>query len=323
MYIRVLFVTLFLGILAFIVSKTINFPELITLLKDFPKLSLVSLFGLSFLISVLKAGRFYMLLKRNDIHLPFGKTLRAFMASQAMTPLPGGEAGRSMLLKKEMDVRMRDSYGAVVTQAFQEIFAAGIMALLGTIFFPQFFIPILITCIVLIGFIAMILHKKFISVFEHIFSKWKKVKLTSKKLVLTQEQMKKNIFSSSSLIPNKIFILTFIVAMFSHMLGGLIIFIIAQAFGANLDFFKSIFVYSASIIIQAATTFSPGGIGFTEGGMSGILVVTGINFSKAVAIVVVFRFVTLLFAIFLGVLFLGYIYAKPFITNKLFSKKFI
>src|SRR5689334_14789652 len=88
-------------VLVYVVSKAININDLNKVIFSFPREQLLMLLTLSFIINVLKAWRFLVLLRFNKIKISFFDTVKTYIASQTTSPLPGGEALRGILVKRE------------------------------------------------------------------------------------------------------------------------------------------------------------------------------------------------------------------------------
>ncbi len=84
----------------------------------------------------------------------------------------------------------------------------------------------------------------------------------------------------------------------------------------HLSFFQCFYIYAMSVIIGAVSGIVPGGIGFTEGGLTGLLVIMHISFQKAVPVVLIFRLINLVFYILIGIVFLLLFYTKSLLLSK-------
>jgi uncharacterized protein (TIRG00374 family) len=74
---------------------------------------------------------------------------------------------------------------------------------------------------------------------------------------------------------------------------------VLRGFGARVDVLPATFIYSFATLFGAATLL-PGGLGTTEGSLSGLLVLRGVPLPDAVAATFVIRACTLWFAVALG-----------------------
>ncbi len=309
---------LLLGVLIFIISKAVNIDDLQKIIWDFPKDKLILFFALSFAITILKAWRFMFLLRNSNIQISFLETLRAFIASQAITPLPGGEAMRGILIHEESGVKPVKTSGPVLTQLFLEVFSAAIMtAILSIALKNDFIVPSLIVFFILCFVFIFIVYRRFLDfVFKRLPSN-KFINKVEKNVLRIQKEVRRNAIDEDTKLPDKVMMSALALSLLTNILGGFLIFLIAMSYNADLNIFRSTLAYSAGILIQSVGSISPGGIGFTEGGMTGILLLSKVELGTAIAIVLIFRIVTLIFTIALGLIFLAIFYAKEL----LFSKK--
>jgi uncharacterized protein (TIRG00374 family) len=315
--IKLLISTILLVILIFIVSKAVKVEDLQKIIFDFPKEKLLLFFALSLIITLLKAWRFLILLRNSNIKISFFDNLKVFIASQAITPLPGGEAMRGVLVHKESGVHVIKTSGPVLSQAFLEVFSAVMMAVILSIAFEDdFIVPSLIGFLIMSVIFILLIHKQLLGLLLKNFSQIKFLKNGLRKIIEAQSHIRKNIMDEGTNLPDKIWVRALGLSLIINAFGGFLIFLIARSYGADLNIFRSIFIYSSSIVISSLATISPGGIGFTEGGMTGILLISGVELPKALGIVLIFRIVTLIFSILLGLIFFGLFYSKQMIFLK-------
>lgn len=315
--IRLLFSIVLLGVLIFIISKAVKIDDLQKIIWDFPKDKLVLFFALSTVITILKAWRFLLLLRNSKIVISFAETLRAFIASQAITPLPGGEVMRGILIHKESGVETIKTVGPTLSQAFLEVFSAVMMAVILSIAFEDdFIIPSVIGLFAMCIIFIFLVHKELLGLFLNQFTKVKIFGNFLKRILETQNHIRKNILDEETNLPDKIWVRALGLSLIINVFGGFMIYLIAKSYGVELDIFRSTFTYSASIVIQTLTAIAPGGIGFTEGGMTGILLLSNIELGKAIGIVIIFRAVTLIFSILLGLIFMAFFYSNQIIFVK-------
>lgn len=307
-------------LLGFFISRAIKIEDLQKIVWEFPKEQLILFIGLSIIISFLKAWRFLLLLHNSKIKISLWDTSKLYFASQTTTPLPGGEVLRGILVQHETEVPAIKTTGPIITQAFLEIGSAVILVLIGSFFLEEdLIIPAILTTLVLTAASFVILNNK---IFEYIISHLPKQSDKSRvkkllydlrtKLKVIQSGIETNVND-----PHHSLIKTFAVSIGIHLLGGLLIFAISKSFNAHIDFPTALLVYTAGIVIQGLSVIVPGGLGVTEGGMTGILLLANVELGKAVAIVVIFRIVTLFYNVMIGAVFFSLFYAK----NILFREK--
>ena len=315
MFWRISLSLLIFSILAFFISRSVDLNKLVSIISGFDKFTLGLLLLISFLISLAKALKFYILLLNNGLKISFLQSLKVFIAGQATTPLPGGESTRSFLLKKEINGKPSLTSSAILAQAYYDLLAASFIAMILGIYF-NIFEEALTLFFIGISFIGFLLssHRLFSFLIKLLpTSKFlNKIELTFKKV---QKGIRDNIFNIDTKLPNKVFLYSLLIGVLINFLGGLIVFQTAQSFSINLDFLQSIFIFALSTLITGLS-ITPGGLGLTEGGMLGILFLFRINFELALSLVLVFRFATLIFPTALGILTLGYFYGRDWILKE-------
>ena len=312
---RLFFSAALLVLMGVLLSQAVKIDDLQKIVWNFPKEQLALFMGLSAAISVLKAWRFLLLLHNSKIPISFWETSKLYIASQTTTPLPGGEALRGFLVQHETSIPAIRTTGPIITQAFLEIGSAITLVLIGSLFIEgDLLIPALVTTFLLLVLCTLLLNKRlFQFIINHLPKKSDDSKLKS---ILYKIRSKLKIVHGGLLInindPHHSLLKIFTVSIGIHFLGGLLVFAISQSFNAHIDFPTSLLVYTAGIVIQGLSIV-PGGIGLTEGGMTGILLLADVELGKAVAIVLIFRLVTLFYNVFIGMIFFILFYAKSII----------
>lgn len=316
MYFRIAFTTILLVVLIFVVSHAINIKNLPEIIFSYPKDQLLVLVGIALSISVLKAWRFLIILRNSDIKVTFLQNLKAFMASQAISPLPGGESMRGVLIHKETGTNLSHTTGPVITQAYLELLSGAIFALIGSLAFDILRVPILLFLLFLIALAFCLSSKKILIIVRNKVDSVKLLNPVLDRFIRTQRNIKSHFYDEKTHLPDKVLIWALSLSLISNLLGGVLLLIIAKNYGTNVNLFQTTFTNSAGIIIQGLSVFSPGGIGFTEGGMTGILLGFHITTGTAIAIVLLFRVLTLFLNVILGLILIAIFYSKALILKK-------
>ncbi len=305
---RLLLCAIFLAVLYFFLARNLSWHEIA---KGLHRLSWLAIFGallLSFVISCLKALRFYLLVKKAGLSLSFGRALRLFFASQAASPLPAGETVRGALLVHETQSSTVEASGPVVAQAFLEIIAALGIVLAGSFYFEIFRKAAVILAVIVSALLFLFVHPKLLRRILEKPASWSWAEARVKSILHAQEQVSKLLLPKPR---HGLFTFSIIgLAFLADIVGGLLILFLAVQLGAPLSFGGSIFIYAMSVGIQGLCAVIPGGLGVTEGGMLGILRLWEVPFSLAVPLVMVFRLLTLIFTVVLGLLILSIFYSK-------------
>jgi uncharacterized protein (TIRG00374 family) len=296
----------------------VKLDEVFEIIARIHKKDLFFLLAITFTMLAIKAKRFQILLHKTDTSISYLSTLKVFIATSAITPLPGGEASRAVFLKKEVGALPKDTAGAIITQAGLEMFSASCIALIASMFVHKMFIPTLIIFTVILITSAIVIHKKTLMHLGSILKKWKKTKEGHNKLVEVQKDIHQIVKTEGkSKLPSKTIITALLLALFAHICGGFLFWNITKALTINLSFIDAVFVFTSSLVISGLSTVIPGGLGVTEGSMTGTLLLLGIPSYQSFAAVILFRALTLLFPILLGLLFLLIFYSKSlFLPHK-------
>lgn len=316
MWIKLGLSAVLLTVLIFILNHAIKIKDLPQIILSFPKDQLLVLTSLAVAISVLKAWRFLILLRNSKIKISFLKNLRAFMASQAISPLPGGESMRGILIGKETGANFSETVGPVITQAYLELFSGGVLALIGSLYFNFLRFPIFLFFILLIALAYILNSHKALIFLKRTFGKLSFISQVINKLLLAQTDIKNHFIDEETHLPDKVIVRALALSLISNIIGGLLLLLIAKYYGISINIFQAVFLNSASIVIQGIGTISPGGLGFTEGGMSALLLAFRVPLGQAIAIVLLFRLLTLILNVIIGLLLLAIFYSRALLFKE-------
>lgn len=322
MAIRVTFTLIIITILVVLVSKEVDWTKVSDLLLDFPKSRLLLILVLSLSVTLLKVFRFFLLLRHSNYSLSYFQSAKIYISGQATSPLPAGEAMRGVLIKQEAkQTDLVDSSGPVVTQMFIELLSAAIVAIVFSFVYRMLRIPALIGLLIIIAIAFVLTNKRLMDFLSNQVERIPWVKKYADSLLEMQAAIRQNIISKHRKRPSQVFLQTLVLGIIGNFLGGVMILLIANAYHIELDIFRSTFVYSASIVIAAVASIIPGGLGVTEGGMTGILLLSSVNLAKALAIVFIFRIMTLVFNTILGGVFITTFYGRVFLKKGAVNEK--
>lgn len=297
-------------VVGYFVLRTIDFNGAFTILKQTPLQYILAFLLLSVLIQVFKAITYSFLLKAVKVDLPLHRVLKVFIASQTTSFLPGGETARVILTESEIKNKNEKIASAVLSQIFVELVSAILVALLGSLYFKAFRGPALVSLVILITMLLLILSESVWVRFTKLFSVIRYLKKSAQTFTKVQKLIRSQVFLPDTITISPTFLKVMLFAFIPHLVGGLFIYAISTAYGLNLTILSSVFIFSASIVIQGLLSITPGGVGFTEGGVIGLLVFFGNSFTKALALTITFRVTGFLFNIFVG-LIVYLIYYRP------------
>ncbi len=293
-----------------LISLTIyaNFEKLALNLKNFKWTLLIPVLALSILNYVVRFLRWEFYLRRIGIKISASKSFLIFISGLTMSITPGkfGEALKSYLLKITDDIPISRSASIVVVERLTDFLALVILALFGSFYFKYGQEIIVGVGIAVISGIFIISKEK---IFYIILERVKKVigdRFTLK--VQTAYNSALELINPKVLIPS---ILIATVSWFFECIG---FYIVIHVYSTDISLSLATFIYSFSTI-AGAISMLPGGLGLTEGSMTGLLVLNKIPKDKSAAITIITRAVTLWFAVVLGLIAL-YIFQRGIKKSK-------
>jgi uncharacterized protein (TIRG00374 family) len=302
--------------LGWIVYFQVDFKQVGEALYTFPKNTLLGVLLLSFLILSLKAARFWVLLHKFTIKAPFWKVFKISFAGGVASPLPGGEFFRGILIRHETKESFTSISGAIVSQSYFETTVAIVLMVLGLLVIDDDFLPFAIGALLfVVVFSLVITFKQSIRWIKHLFPKNKYIDGFLSFMGTLQRNSFEAFVNREKRRPHKVVYELAGITLIAHILGGLMLWLIFDGLGIPMGILISIFIYSSSVVIAGVGAIAPGGIGITEGGLLGLLILLGVQPSSVVAVILLFRLSTLIFSIILGAIFFIVFYGKTYLAK--------
>ncbi len=302
----------------YVMLKSFSWQEVYDAIKLLSWTSLAVFMIAILTISVLKAIRFFIILRSGDLKVSFIKTIMIFISSQVFTPLPGGEIGRAVLFKNKLHLEMEQVATPVYLQAVIELWVAVFLALACIFFikisFGIWFIVGLFLLITLLS-VSIFIPKRL----HDLLLLFKNKRLTYKwldNLAQTLNSLEQFIVRKNGSVRFRLWMSIIFLGVASNIVAGLLVWYIARTQGVNMSFFQSIFTAVMAALIQGILFIIPGGLGITEGGLIGVLTSFSVRFKKAVIITLLFRAVMLPLLIIVGLVFLLFLYIPNILKNK-------
>ena len=246
-----------------------------------------------YLSLILYSYRWKLVLEALKKNVPFTSLAKAMIASifiNNITPMnrSGGEILRVLWLKKKHRISTAIAAASVLYERLIEAFPHFLVILLALFYLADFHFSI-----ALFGVALMIL----------LWWKWESIVTWVSRigrLKLTREEVQ----SIISLRRNaKINIIILLLSLFFRFLDILRLKLVTMAVGIDLDWWK-IVVLSATNFLFGMIGFTPGALGFVEGGLVGVLVLMGVSIDKAVAATLLERFISYVLSSVIGFLVL-------------------
>ncbi len=277
------------------------FSDLSLLIDKFQNFNFVYLlpaFLLVLLSYLIRALRWDTFLKTLDINIPMKESISLFFAGLGFGITPGklGEVIKSHLLKKDYNQSYSKTAPIVLVERYYDLVGLLLISVLG-IWFLEIDQMIIITSFGII-IAALIVSQRKSLVFK-IFGKLEKVSFLRK--------IVKKLFETFDtihfLLKPKLYAKSIGYSVTAWLIESFAVYLIFLGFNIDLNLPTIILIFAVSSIIGGLSML-PGGIGLTEGGMVGLLLLEGIDYTSAISVVLLVRIVTLWFSVAIGLIVL-------------------
>ncbi len=274
----------------------------ITLLVDkfqnFNFLFLIPAFSLVLVSYFIRGFRWDFFLKTLGINIPLKKSMSLFFAGLGFSITPGkiGEAIKSHFLKKDHDHSYSKTVPIVFVERYYDLVGLLIISLIGIWFIAVDRTMVYVTLTIIIVILALSQKK---NVVVKILGKLEQVSFLSKIARKTLETFE----TIHILLKPKLFAKSSGYSVTAWLIESLAVFLIFMGFEMELSLATVILIFAISSIIGGLSML-PGGIGVVEGGMVGLLLLEGIDYTSAISVVIMVRIVTLWFSVIIGLIVL-------------------
>ena len=246
---------------------------------------------LNWIIRFLKWNYF---LKKAGIYLKLKDNLFIFFSGFSMNITPGkiGEIWKGWLIRDIKGEELSKSIPVIIVERITDVFGLIILSFFGLLYYKKSIYLILILIFIFLSFIIII-----------------KSKTISNRIILKLEtKMKKYIENIKTmhetfeiLVDSKGLIGISLFSAFGWFFECLGLYIIVIGFGKYINILLSMFIYSFASLAGAASMI-PGGLGITEGTISGLLNFFGLSTTTSIGAAIIVRFGTLWYGTITGLL---------------------
>jgi uncharacterized membrane protein YbhN (UPF0104 family) len=238
-------------------------------------------------------------LKRLAIDVPLFGNLTVFMSGLAMSITPGkmGEVIKSYFLKQMTGTQMRRSVPIVFAERFTDLLSIVVLAALGALAFPY---GRTLIWIGLVGTIAVLLAAMNRPVTESLLRALGRLPFLRRPSA-TLLELYDHATPLLRVWPLTISFALGLAGWFCECLG---FYLTVGALGFDVPVWQSAFIYAFATFFGAVTLL-PGGLGTTEGSLTGLLILKGIPRDAASAATIVIRLCTLWLAVAVGLLWIA------------------
>ena len=271
--------------------KYLNGEDIYSAIRSFNYVYLPFMLLVAALYFVLKAWRFYVLM-RPFANVKAGTIMRAYAAGQAATLVPGGIAARVGLLK-QADVPVEDSSVPVAfsSVADQVVFVVG--ALVAAVFFPPARVPAYVILGVL-GVAGVLLLIPVVRSGLVRFALWVAGKFGA------EDAWQGFLGNVSDVLTVRTVVWTLGLTVVSVLLEVITLDLTIRGSGESVSYATLALAYVLPTMLGRLSGL-PAGLGVTEAGMLGFLTgFSGLSVGVATAATIIFRIVTAFFRALLG-----------------------
>jgi len=258
--------------------------------------------------------KWHFLLKNCQIEIPLAKSVAVFLSGMFFDITPGqiGALMKSQILKTSSNIPRTKTAPIVLAEKVYDLIGAIVASIIGIIILGMEPYLIIIGILVLSAIFFFMYYRPASELF---FNRITKTKFFSK-YVENMSEFYEIIQKSTNV---KVATICILLAITYWFLISVAVYYILIAFDINiLDYFKVLAIYTTSTLL-GAISFVPGGIGVTEGTLTGLLTLEGIGVSVALILSVMIRIFTLWYSAFIG--FIALKFTGTFSFKKDFLKE--
>lgn len=240
--------------------------------------------------------RWLLYLRRLRITVPLRQSVTIFMSGLAMSVTPGkfGELIKCYGLKQTSAAPFAQSAAVVFGERFTDLLAVLALAGVGALSFHYGTHVIATSLAILAGLLVLVMCRPVIRAILRMITSYRRLSFLASKIA----ELYEHTFRILLPLPLLSGILLGALAWFCECLGFWFVLI---AVHAPLSLGIAIFIYAFATLF-GALTFLPGGLGVTEGSLTGLLVLRDVPKNEAVAAALIIRGATLWFAVLVGLL---------------------
>lgn len=284
-----------------------EFESIVQAFKTFPWVYIPVILGLATLNFILRFFKWDYYLSLINVNLPKKESALIFFSGLSMSITPGkfGELLKPYLIKEHNGTRVSHSAPVVLAERFTDFVAVVVLSTFGVFSFKYglkvFAAGIVIMCLVLITITQKQLMEKIIHYADN----------TLKFLSGFTDKIEAAYESMYKLLKPLPLVITTVLSLAAWFCECYAFYLVLKVLSLKSTLFQATFVYAFATLVGAISML-PGGLGATEGSMTGLLVVLFHETRHgAVAATLIVRLCTLWYAVILGAVVL-------FVTQKFF-----
>ena len=266
------------------------------------RLSLSTL-GLLLLASMLfyfgRTLRYWLMLRMLHENTSLGIVMLACLVAQPIAVLPGGELYRGVMLQRYGNVSLKAGTSSVFSQALAETLGLAAIAVVGTWILHRYMIITTIIAAIIFGLWLII--NLYSGTSAHRYINWIPF------INIHHQRVASYLRRNRILLSGWNFVILLGASLVTTGAGILLVSLTAAGIGRSLTWPEATLVYVLPTLLEVVS-FLPGGLGASEGGSVGLLLLFGIPLPGAVAITIIVRLFTLGFGFIYGFIAQGIAY---------------
>ena len=254
--------------------------------------------------------KWHFLLKNCELDVPLTKSIAVFFAGIAFEITPGqiGTLMKSQILKTSCNIPRTKTVPIVVVEKMYDLIGAILASIIGIVILGMDFYLIIIAILFLAVIFFFMYYRPASEIF---FKRITKTKFFSKHVDNITEFH--TIIQKSTHV--KVATICILLSVTYWFIISIAVYYVLMAFDVNvLDYLTILAIYTTSILV-GAISFIPGGIGVTEGSISGLFTLNGIDISTALILSVMIRVFTLWYSVGVGFISLKFTGGFSFKNN--------
>ena len=251
--------------------------------------------------------KWHFLLKNCEIHVPLKKSILVFLSGPAFEITPGqiGALVKSQILKTSSNIPRTKTVPIIVVEKVYDLIGAVLASIIGIVILGMEPHLIIIAILVLVTIFFFVYYRPASEIF---FKQITKRKFFSK-YVENISDFYEIVHKSTNV---KVATICILLALTYWFMVSAAAYYTLIAFDINiLDYLKVLAIYATSTLL-GAISFIPAGIGITEGSITGLFTLNGIDVSTALILSVMIRILILWFSVCVGFIALKFTGAFSF-----------
>jgi uncharacterized protein (TIRG00374 family) len=298
-------------VVTLVLSIYADLDALLAAFRRFEWMLLPVVLGLTLGNQFLRFLKWEYLLRKVEVDLPISTSFFIFGSGLIMIMTPGklGEVWKSWLVSDEQGTQISTTMPVIATERITDLLGVVLISLLGVIAFGRSPVILVVLSLPIIGGILVLQYERACYwILDHV----EQVPIVGQKA----DRIRDLYDNSRTLLRLRPLGVTTGLSICSWGLECVGLWIVLQGLNAEISLIAAAFVFALSSVLGAVSLI-PGGLGVTEGTMTGLLQIFEVGRVQAASATLVIRAATLWFVAGLALIVYGYYqYQKPVVIQE-------